>query len=106
MLSWVFVVVLVSLLSYLADVGVLPQLRRTVPFLGGSVISVALMATCILMLLRITKMSKHGEKEMLREWVSELERELELAKKAPGSRKKPSSEPKKDDGKDKDPTPT
>lgn len=76
MIGWIIVVTIAALLSYLADVGVLGILAKPVPFFGGSTISVILMITCIMMLLRATKMSKKGEKERLRERVHALENRL------------------------------
>ena len=85
MIGWIIVVAIAALLSYLADVGVLEILREPVPFFGGSTMSVILMLTCIMMLLRAAKMSRKGEKEILRERVEELERELEEARRTPQS---------------------
>lgn len=84
MLGWIIVVAVTALLSYLADVGVLEILSWPVPFFGGSTISVILMITCIMMLLRAARMTRQGEKETLRKWVSELQRELESARQASG----------------------
>lgn len=81
MIGWIIVVTVVALLSYLADVGVLEILGKPVPFFGGSMISVILMITCIMMLLRATKMSRKGEKETLREQVEDLKRQLKYLKK-------------------------
>ncbi len=80
MIGWIVVVTVAALLSYLADVGVLNLLAEPVPFFGGSTISVILMITCIMMLLRATRMSKKGEKETLREQVEDLKRQLEYFK--------------------------
>ena len=85
MISWIIVVAVAALFSYLADVGVLKILREPVPFFGGSVISVILMITCVMMLLRAVKMSRKGEKEILREEVADLKKELEIAKKEPSA---------------------
>lgn len=83
MITWIIVVTVVALLSYLADVGVLDILSRPVPFFGGSTISVILMLTCIMMLLRATKLSKKGEKEALRAQVEDLKSQLAYIKKGP-----------------------
>ena len=83
MIGWIVVVTIAALLSYLADVGALALLAEPVPFFGGSTISVILMITCIMMLLRATRMSKKGEKEMLREEVEDLKRQLKYAQKTP-----------------------
>lgn len=79
MILWVFVVVVISLLCYLADVGVIPFLREPVPFYGGSVVSVLLLLSCTMMLLRIAKMARRGEREGL---VEKLRKEkLAMSKK-------------------------
>ncbi len=80
MIGWIVVVTIAALLSYLADVGILEILGEPVPFFGGSTISVILMITCIMMLLRATKMSRKGEKETLREQVEDLKRQLKYLK--------------------------
>ena len=80
MIGWIIVVAVVALLSYLSDVGVLEILREPVPFFDCSTVSIILMLTCIMMLLRAVKMSRKGEKEALRDRVKELERELEEAR--------------------------
>ena len=77
MIGWIIVVAVTALLSYLTDVEVLSLLDQSVPFFGGSTISVILMIVCVMMLLRAMKMSKKGEKEKLRARVEELEQELE-----------------------------
>ena len=82
MIGWIIVVAVTALLSYLADVGVLDLLNRPVPFFGGSIISIILMVTCIIMLLRAVKMNKKGEKERLQELVDALEKELKEASQA------------------------
>ncbi len=76
MIWWILSVVVVSLLSYLADVGVLVILREPVPFLGGSTISVVLMGCCIGMLLRIGRLSRRKEKESMKNRVDHLEDQL------------------------------
>ena len=83
MIGWIVVVTVAALLSYLSDVGVLAILGEPVPFFGGSSISVILMIACIMMLLRATRMSKKGEKELLREQIEDLKQQLEDSKRAP-----------------------
>ena len=77
MIGWIVVAAITALLSYLVDVGVLEMLGEPMPFFGGSTISVILMIVCVMMLLRAMKMSKKGEKELLREKINELEQELD-----------------------------
>ena len=97
MIGWIILVSVVALLSYLADVGVLTILGEPVPFFGGSAISVILMISCIMMLLRAAKMSKKGEKEMLREQVDELEQELKSLRETSSRDTEPTTEIKKEE---------
>ena len=78
MVFWVFLVSMLALLSYLADVGVtgFVILRQPVPFLRASSISVALIVCCVFMLLRIARLAHRGERERMRERVDHLESEL------------------------------
>jgi len=77
MIWWVFILVFVTILSYLSDVGALtfPQDLR-VPFLNASLLSILVLLCLIGLLVRMMKMSKKGEKEALREKVNQLEKEL------------------------------
>jgi hypothetical protein len=78
MVFWVFLVSTLALLSYLADVGVpgFILLREPVPFLKASTVSVALIACCIFMLLRIARLARRGEREQMKQRVDHLETEL------------------------------
>jgi large-conductance mechanosensitive channel len=77
MIWWVFLLVIVTILSYLSDVGVLEFLLDwRIPFLNASLMSFLILACMIGLLVRMMKMSKKGEKEALKEKVSELEKEL------------------------------
>jgi len=78
MVFWVFLVSILALLSYLADVGVAGfiLLRIPVPFLKASTISVALILCCIFMLYRIARLARRGEKEQMKQRVDHLETEL------------------------------
>jgi Ca2+/Na+ antiporter len=77
MISWVFLLVVVTVLSYLSDVGVLTFLQDfRVPFLNASLLSILVLLCLIGLLARMMKMSKKGEKEALREKVKQLEKEL------------------------------
>lgn len=97
MIGWIILASIVALLSYLADVGVLTILGKPVPFFGGSMISVILMISCIMMLLRATKMSKKGEKEMLREQVEKLEEELKSLRQTSSQDAAPTTEIQKEE---------
>ena len=77
MIWWVFLMVIVTCLSYLSDIGVLPfmqELRE--PLLNASLLSILLLLCLVGLLFRMMKMSKKGEKEALQERVKKLEKEL------------------------------
>jgi drug/metabolite transporter (DMT)-like permease len=77
MIWWVFLLVVVTSLSYLSDVGALTFLQDwRIPFLNASVTSVLILLCLIGLLARMMKMAKKGEKEALREKISQLEKEL------------------------------
>ncbi len=77
MIWWVFLLVVVTSLSYLSDVGALTFLQDLrIPFLNASLLSVLILLCLIGLLARMMKMAKKGEKEALREKVSQLEKEL------------------------------
>ncbi len=77
MIIWAFVVVVMAILSYLADVGAISFLRELrVPFLGASTMSVVLLLCGLGMMGRIHHMIKRGGKEKLRARVKELEEKL------------------------------
>jgi Na+/phosphate symporter len=81
MIWWVFLLVVVTILSYLSDVGVLTFLQDwRVPFLNASLTSVLILFCLIGLLARMMRMSKKGEKEELREKVKQLEAELSRSK--------------------------
>ncbi|MDH4218239.1 MAG: hypothetical protein OEY18_13460 [Candidatus Aminicenantes bacterium] len=77
MIWWIFVLVIVTVLSYLSDVGILTFMQDwRIPFLNASILSI-LMLLCLLGLLgRMMQKSKRGEKEALMEKIGELEKEL------------------------------
>ncbi len=77
MIWWVFLLVVVTSLSYLSDVGALTFLQDwRIPFLNASLTSVLILLCLIGLLARMKKMAQKGEKEALREKVSQLEKEL------------------------------
>ena len=77
MIWWVFLLVIVTILSYLSDVGVLTFLQDwRVPILNASLMSILILLCLIGLLGRMMRMTKKGEKEALREKVSQLEKEL------------------------------
>jgi len=76
MIKWIIMVLVVALLAYLADVGVIPLLAglRT-PFLDASVINVLLVLVVLGMLLRIAFVIRRGRRESLKKRIEELEKE-------------------------------
>jgi hypothetical protein len=77
MILWVFLMVVVTCLSYLSDVGLLAFMQELrIPFVDASMLSVLLLLCLIGLLYRMAKMSKKGEKEALQERVKQLEKEL------------------------------
>ena len=77
MIWWVFWLVVVTILSYLSDVGALTFLQYwKVPFLNASLTSILILLCLIGLLSRMMRMSKKGEKEALREKVKQMEKEL------------------------------
>ena len=77
MIWWVFLLVIITILSYLSDVGVITFLQDwRFPFLNASALSILILLCLIGLLVRMMRMSKKGEKEALREKVRQLEKEL------------------------------
>ena len=77
MIWWVLLLVVITILSYLSDVGVITFLQDwRVPFLNASALSILILLCLIGLLVRMMRMSKKGEKEALREKVRQLEKEL------------------------------
>jgi hypothetical protein len=77
MIWWVLLLVVVTILSYLSDVGMLAFLQEwRVPFLNASILSILILLCLLGLLGRMMQMSKRGEKEALKERVRELEKKL------------------------------
>ena len=77
MIWWVFLLVIVTIMSYLSDVGVLTFLQDwRIPLLNASLMSILILLCLIGLLGRMMRMTKKGEKEALREKVKQLEKEL------------------------------
>ena len=77
MVWWVFGLVIVTILSYLSDVGVIAFMQDwKVPFLNASFLSILILLCLIGLLVRMMRMSKKGEKEILKEKIKELEKEI------------------------------
>ncbi len=76
MIGWAFVVVAMAILSYLGDVGVIIVFQEKIPVLGVSWMSVLLMLCGLGMMGKVGGMVKKGEKEGLKQQVTELEKKL------------------------------
>lgn len=77
MVWWVFLLVILSVLSYLNDTGVLSVLQNVrIPFLQASLLSFLILVCAAGILIRMLWMKKRGEKEKLRERIVRLEKEL------------------------------
>lgn len=77
MIMWVILMVVITWLSYLSDVGILAFMQEwKIPILDASLLSVLLLLCLIGLLVRMLKMAKKGEKEALRKKVKQLEKEL------------------------------
>jgi hypothetical protein len=74
---WVLWLALLTVLSYLADTGLVDVLRDTrVPVLNASVISVLMLVSTLGLLYRIQGRKKAGEKEQLKARIAELEGQM------------------------------
>jgi spore maturation protein SpmA len=77
MIWWVCFMVILSVLSYLNDTGVMSFLQNVrIPFLHASVLSLLILLGTAGILIRMLWMRRRGEKEGLQERVKRLEKEL------------------------------
>ncbi len=77
MLWWIFALVIVTILSYLVDVGYFPFLHDAkVPVVNGSIMSFLILLCTLGILGRMLYMSRKGQMENLQKKVEELEKEL------------------------------
>ena len=75
MIWWVLSLAVLTVLSYLADVGTLMFFRGLrIPFLNASLLSVLLLLCTLGILVRMLRLKSRGEKENLRLAISRLER--------------------------------
>ncbi len=81
MIWWVFFLVILTVLSYLNDTGVVTVLENVrIPFLHASLLSFLILICAAGILLRLLWKKKKGEKEGLRERIVRLEKELANAR--------------------------
>ena len=78
MVWWVLALALLSILSYLSDVGILSLFTIRVPGLNASLISLLILLSAAGLLSRILWMKKKGRREQLERKVRELEAKLAL----------------------------
>lgn len=81
MIVWIIILAIITVLSYLADIGVFIFLNEMrIPFLNASIVSVLLLAVTVVMLIRILIKIKTREKELMGTKITQLERELDSFK--------------------------
>ena len=85
MVIWILVLAVLTILSYLSDVGLLPFLQNIkVPLLNASIMSLLILLCTAVMLGRVLLKVKAKEKETLETKVVELHQELETLKEKEG----------------------
>jgi len=81
MIWWILFLTVLTILSYLADIGAWTYLMDLkVPFLHASALSVLLLLCTLGILVRMMSKRRAGEKELLRSKVTQLEREVGVKK--------------------------
>jgi len=76
MVWWVLFLAVLSILSYLTDVGMMTWLSVRVPFLNASLLSVLILLAAAGVLVRILWMRKKGRREEMARRIDSLERKL------------------------------
>lgn len=76
MIWWVFALALLSILSYLSDVGVLTFLNIRVPVINASLLSLFILLSALGLLSRILYMKRKGQREKMEKRIQELEGKL------------------------------
>ncbi len=75
MIYWIFFLTVLTILSYLSDVGILTFFQDIrIPFLDASLLSVLLLLCTLGILVRMLQKRKKGEKESLAARIADLER--------------------------------
>ncbi len=89
MIWWVLALAVLTILSYLSDVGVISFMQTLrIPFLNASLLSLLILLCTAGILARVLFMARKGEKESLQEKIDDLERRL---KAVPGGEGQPGS---------------
>jgi len=76
MIWWVLILALLSILSYLSDMGVLTFLNIRVPFVNASLLSLFILLSALGLLSRILYMKRKGQREKMEKRIQELEGKL------------------------------
>jgi len=76
MIWWVLGLAVLSILSYLSDVGVVNLQSLRVPFLNASLLSVLILLAAAGILARILYMKREGRREELHRRIQDLESKL------------------------------
>jgi len=77
MIWWIAILAILTVLSYLTDVGVISFLQNLkVPALNASLLSLLILLCTAGLLIKMLWMKRKGEKERLRQKVQELEAKL------------------------------
>ena len=78
MVWWVLFLAVLSILSYLTNVGLLTWLSVRVPFLNASLLSVLILLAAAGVLVRILWMRKRGRREEMARRIDSLEKKLRI----------------------------
>jgi cytochrome c oxidase subunit IV len=76
MIWWVLGLAVLSILSYLSDVGVINLQGMRVPFLNASLLSVLILLAAAGILSRMLYMKRKGRREKLQQRIQDLESKL------------------------------
>lgn len=83
MIGWIFLLAVLTILSYLSDMGILTFMQDLrIPVVNASLVSLLLLLSMAGLLVRVLIMEKRAEKEGLKQRIEELEKELLAAKNA------------------------
>ena len=80
MIWWILILLLLAVLSYLSQVGILFLLEIKFPFLTASFINILILICIAVVLVRILGRVRKREKENLWQRIHELEKELKASK--------------------------
>jgi hypothetical protein len=76
MIWWVLLLAVLSILSYLTDVGVVSFLNFKVPLLNASLLSLLILLAAAGLLFRMLYMKRKGQRERMQKRIQELEGKL------------------------------